>query len=101
MIDTGIEIQLPKNHYAQIHSRSGLSYKNGLEVGAGIIDEDYQGIIKIILYNHSKNCFHIKKGYKIAQLIVKQSLNVQFEETLYVKTTTTTRGNKGFGSSGL
>jgi len=72
LISTDIQLYLPEDYYGRIASRSGLSLNFGIEVGAGIIDRDYRGEIKVLLYNHSDEDFQIRKGERIAQLIVQQ-----------------------------
>lgn len=101
MIHTGIKIQLPKNTEAQIRPRSGLALKHGITVlnTPGTIDEGYRGEIRIILINFSKEKFKIQKGMKIAQMVIKPVLNLQVEEVYEL--TETSRGESGFGSSGL
>jgi len=86
--------------YLKIHSRSGLSLKQDIEVGAGVIDYDYRGEIKIILYNHSlHNDFIIHKGDKIAQGIVYILPKVNIIKVNDI--IETVRGENGFGSTGV
>ena len=66
IISTDIIIEIPTNTYGRIASRSGLAFNYGIEVGAGVIDSDYRGEIKILLHNHSDHNFKIKRGDKIA-----------------------------------
>jgi dUTP pyrophosphatase len=70
-IKTGIIVNLPPHSYGRIASRSGLSLKHGIEVGAGVIDEDYQNEVMVILYNHSDTDFIVNENDRIAQLIVE------------------------------
>ena len=96
MISTDILIEIPQNSYG-ISSRSGLFLNYGIEVGAGVIDSDYRGEIKVLLYNHSDNNFKIHRGDKIAQLIIEK---IMYPPLLISgNITTTIRGNRGFGSS--
>jgi deoxyuridine 5'-triphosphate nucleotidohydrolase len=99
LISLDIAIRLPKNSYGQIASRSGLASKFSIDVGAGVIDEDYTGCISVLLINHSKHDFEIKIGDRIAQLLILPILkpNISKVETL----PTTQRGNQGFGSTGV
>lgn len=101
LIKTGITIQLPKNTEAQIRPRSGLALKNQITVlnTPGTIDEGYRGEIGIILMNHGKEIFSIKKGMKIAQMVVKPVLNVKIEAVESL--TDSERGAGGFGSTGI
>jgi dUTP pyrophosphatase len=71
VVSTGISIQLPPGTFGRLASRSGLAVKHGLAVGAEIIDPDYIGELKVVLFNHdTRNPFVIRPGYRIAQLIV-------------------------------
>lgn len=98
LISTGIAIQLPPNTYAQIAPRSSLALNHGLQTGAGIIDEDYRGEIKVLLFNLSKNIYYGKKGDKIAQLIIHDIKYYPIQEVQLLNKTE--RGIKGFGSTG-
>ncbi|MBU3089883.1 dUTP diphosphatase [Clostridium gasigenes] len=101
LIHTGIKIQLPENTEAQIRPRSGLALKNGITVlnTPGTIDEGYRGEIGIILINLSNEEFKIEVGMKIAQMVIKTTLTLDVEEVYTL--TETTRGNGGFGSTGV
>ena len=100
LIPTGIAIALPKGFEAQIRSRSGLAYKNGVVVlnSPGTIDADYRGQIKVCLANLSDQSFTIKRGDKIAHMIVAKHEKIDFKivETL----DQTKRSDGGFGSTG-
>ncbi|MAE21995.1 MAG: dUTP diphosphatase [Pseudomonas sp.] len=105
LVKTGISIQLPFGHielpfgyYGQVASKSGLSVKHGIEVGAGVIDEGYTGEVMVMLYNHSDDDFEINKGDKIAQLLVKPVSYCDVQQVNYVSDSY--RGNGGFGSTG-
>lgn len=106
-IKTGLKIELPANTYGRIASRSGLSFKHGIEVGAGVIDEDYTNELMIILHNHSDIDFKVEVGDRIAQIIVEpvvvgttliQNINGMVN-TIY--SCTRIRGLGGFGSTGI
>ncbi len=98
MISTGIIIQIPDGYYGRIAPRSGLALKNGIDVFAGVIDSDYRGEIKVILYNSDKNKkYEYKKGDKIAQLIIEKYYNLEIEKLNEISKSE--RGDKGFGSS--
>ena len=97
MVSTGIAIQLPEGCYGQIAPRSGLSMK-GIDVGAGVIDEDYRGEIKVLLRNSSDEEVRLDSSERIAQLLV---LPVMYPEVVTGEPLESTeRGDKGFGSSG-
>ena len=90
------------SYYMRIAPRSGLTVKNSIDVGAGVIDFDYRGEIKIVLINNSINNFVIEKHMKIAQMIPTYSIHknyVSIEES--EELTETERGIGGFGSTGI
>jgi len=97
IIKTSIILEIPEGLYGKICSRSGLSCNHDLEVGAGIIDENYRGEIKVILRNFSDFPYFVKKGDKIAQIIFHKyySLDILICKEL----DTSERNDKGFGSS--
>lgn len=99
LIKLDISIEIPSYTYAHICSRSGLSLKHGIHVGAGVIDSDYRGNVGVLLFNLSKDQFNIKKGDRIAQMIVKKYEHVDVEEVEELNDST--RGRGGFGSTGL
>ena len=98
MINTHVKVQLPKNHYLRIESRSGLAVKFSLEKGAGIIDEDYEGEVGIILYNHSDSPYHIVAGERIAQGVLQKYVQARFVQGQIKRKSK--RGAGGFGSTG-
>lgn len=82
VVSTGISIQLPPGTYGRLASRSGLAVKHGLSVGADVIDPDYKGELKVVLFNHdARSPFVIRPGYRIAQLIVQQHFVPEVIET--------------------
>lgn len=101
MIPTGISIALPQGYECQVRSRSGLAAKNGVFAlnAPGTVDSDYRGEIKIILSNFSDEAFEIKRGDRIAQLVVAQYEHIQWEEVDNLDETQ--RGAGGFGSTGI
>lgn len=98
LIDTGITLEIPKGYYGKIAPRSGLAYKNGIDIFAGIIDSDYRGIIKCILYNSSANKFNYHINDRIAQIIFHKYENYTFN--VIENSNETKRNDKGFGSTG-
>jgi dUTP pyrophosphatase len=98
LISTGIHISIPKGTYARIAPRSGLATRNMIGIGAGVIDEDYQGEVKVLIFNHGHQDFHIKEGDRITQLILEKIKDVEVLEV--ERLDDTKRGNQGFGSSG-
>ena len=99
MISTGIMVAIPEQYEIQIRPRSGLAAKNGISVlnTPGTIDSDYRGEIKVILINHGKDIFEIKKNDRIAQMIVCPIIKVELEEVESLPETV--RGKGGFGST--
>lgn len=72
VVSTGIQIALPEGTYGRIAPRTGLAVKHGLDVGAGVVDPDYTGELKVVLFNHDpKQTFIIRPGYRVAQLILE------------------------------
>ena len=100
LIPTGISLSIPRGYEVQIRPRSGLAAKKGITVlnTPGTIDADYRGEIKIILINLSKDKFFVKKGERIAQMVVCPVVQAQLEEVQELSVTI--RGTGGFGSTG-
>lgn len=100
LVKTNISISIPEGYYGRIAPRSGLAYKNGIDVLAGVIDSDYRGDIGVILFNTDSNLdFLVNVGDRIAQIIIEKCHSVNWEtvETL----DSTVRSEGGFGSSGV
>ena len=100
MIPTGIAIALPAGYEAEIRPRSGLAIKNGVTLvnSPGTIDADYRGEIGIIMINHGETPFIIRRGDRIAQMVVHRVCKVSW--TLSQQLDITTRGQGGFGHTG-
>lgn len=99
MISTNLFIEIPKGFYGSIRPRSGLAVKHGIDVLAGVIDEDYRGEIKVVLYNSDKDkTFVVNNGDRIAQLIFQQYMRAVFTEVKDFSSETK-RGCGGFGST--
>ena len=100
LVPTGLKIALPKGYEAQVRPRSGLAAKHGITVlnSPGTIDADYRGEIGVILVNLSQTPFTIHPGERIAQLVMAQFEQIQWEETQELSKTD--RGTGGFGSTG-
>lgn len=98
LVGTGVAVVLPMNVYGRVAPRSGLTVKHGIHVGAGVIDPDYTGEIKVALFNLGDVPFEIKKGDRIAQLVLErcETPDVHEIDTL----DETGRGAGGFGSTG-
>ena len=98
LVRTGLSIEFPKNYVALVWDKSGIS-KNGITTLAGVGDSGYRGEYKIVLFNLSSKDYVIKKGDKIAQLLIQPIVTADIEE---VKTLSETQRGKGaFGSTGL
>jgi dUTP pyrophosphatase len=100
LVPTGMAIALPNGYEAQVRPRSGLAAKFGVTVlnTPGTIDADYRGEIKVILINHGEAPFEIRRGDRVAQMVVAPVTAVQFE--LKEALDETQRGAGGFGSTG-
>ena len=101
MVPIGITIRMPTGVYGRVAPRSGLALKNGIHVGAGVIDPDYTGEVKVILFNMDSKPFHIDKGWRIAQLILEKCETPDVAEVIEFNNIDTERGDQGFGSSGV
>ncbi|KDO34188.1 hypothetical protein SPRG_01422 [Saprolegnia parasitica CBS 223.65] len=100
LVKTDIAIAIPSGCYARVAPRSGLSWKNHLDVGAGVIDEDYRGNVGVVLFNHANEDFHVKAGDRIAQLILERIV-AQADVQEVDELSDTARGDGGFGSTGV
>jgi len=99
LIDTGLSFTVPKGTYGQLAPRSGMSCK-GTHVGAGVIDRDYTGHVKVLLFNlNNEEDIVISKGDRVAQLILKDIQTPEIEEV--EELSLTSRGSSGFGSTGV
>jgi dUTP pyrophosphatase len=100
VISTGICIAIPTGFYGRIAPRSGLAVKHGIMTMAGVIDADYRGEIKVVLYNadaHAK--FEVSHGDRIAQLILQAVADFPIE--VVTELSDTARAEGGFGSTGV
>jgi dUTP pyrophosphatase len=100
LIPTGLYIQLPDGFEAQVRSRSGLALKQGVAVlnSPGTIDADYRGEVGVILINHGEADFVIRKGDRVAQMVIAPYVMARFKEVEELESTD--RGAGGFGSTG-
>ena len=98
-VSTGIAIGLPEGTYGRIAPRRGLAFKYGIDVFAGVIDADYRGEVKAILYNSGDQPFVIKTGDRIAQLVLEVIKTPDVAIVLDIDDTA--RGTGGFGSTGV
>jgi len=100
-IPTGIKISMPGGYEAQIRPRSGLAAKHGVTMvnAPGTVDSDYRGEIKVILINHGTEDFIVRRGDRIAQMVINKIETPEFELTETLDETE--RGDGGFGHTGL
>ena len=98
VVPTGIAITVPNGTYGRLAPRSGLAVKNSISVGAGVVDRDFMGELKVILFNHSDVDFEFRKGDRIAQLILERIVTP--DVVLVDELDATERGEGGFGSTG-
>ena len=96
-VPTGIAIELPPGHEAQVRPRSGLGLKHSLTVNFGTIDPGYRGEIRVIMFNLGRAAYTVEKGDRIAQLVISRYESVEWEEG---EINESARGAGGFGSSG-
>lgn len=101
IIKTGLFIELPIGYEAQVRPRSGLAAKKGITVlnSPGTIDADYRGEIGVILVNLSNEAFTVENGERIAQMVIAKHERAEWQEVHEL--TGTTRGEGGFGSTGV
>lgn len=98
VVKTGFAWQFPGGYSGQIWPRSGLSVKHGIDVLAGLIDNDYRGEVGVVLINHGDRVFHISIGDRIAQMVLIAP--GAFVSELVEVLEGTERGTGGFGSTG-
>lgn len=100
LVPTGFALELPPGFEAQVRPRSGLALKHGVTVlnSPGTIDSDYRGEVGVILVNHGDAPFEIRRGERIAQLVLARVERLEWEEASELEATE--RGEGGFGSTG-
>ncbi|GAC97482.1 deoxyuridine 5'-triphosphate nucleotidohydrolase [Pseudozyma hubeiensis SY62] len=98
VIQTGIHLAIPTGHYGRVAPRSGLASKHGIDTGAGVIDEDYRGLLGVLLFNFGDEDFTVNEGDRIAQLIIEKISTPDVVEVDSLDETL--RGAGGFGSTG-
>ncbi len=97
-VSTGISVAIDPDKVGLIWPRSGLAAKHGIDTGAGVIDSDYRGEVKVLLFNHGHVPFDIRRGDRIAQLLIVPAYGQSVE--IVDELDDTERGGNGFGSSG-
>ncbi len=100
LVPTGLAIALPPGFEAQVRPRSGLAAKHGVTVlnSPGTIDADYRGEISVILINHGRAAFTVRRGERIAQMVIAPVVQAQLVPVISLSATD--RGSGGFGSTG-
>ncbi len=100
LVPTGLCIELPKGYEAQVRPRSGLALKFGVTVlnAPGTIDADYRGEVGVILINHGRAPFEIRRGDRVAQLVIHPVTRAELVEVASLQDSA--RGKGGFGSTG-
>ena len=100
LVPTGLALSIPPGFEGQVRPRSGLAAKYGLSIpnAPGTIDADYRGELKVILINHGRDMFAIKRGDRIAQLVIAPIPPVLLQEVDDLDSTD--RGTGGFGHTG-
>ena len=101
LVPTGLKAAIPPGYEIQVRPRSGLALKDQVTVlnSPGTIDADYRGEIKVILINHGKKDFVVKRGMRIAQIVIASVCQARFVEVSELADTE--RGSNGFGHTGV
>ena len=101
LIPTGISVSIPHGYEAQIRPRSGLALKHGVTLvnTPGTIDSDYRGVISLIMTNLGKEPYTIKRGARLAQMVIQEVIRADFEEV--TELSDTRRAHGGFGHTGV
>ena len=99
-INSGVAVELPKGYVGLVFARSSMGVKRGLAPAnkVGVIDSDYRGELRVVLYNHSKIEQQVEPGERIAQLVITPIITPGF--TVVDELSDTSRADKGFGSTG-
>ncbi|EAQ92683.1 dUTP pyrophosphatase [Chaetomium globosum CBS 148.51] len=98
LVDTDISMSLPAGTYGRIAPRSGLAAKHFIDTGAGVIDADYRGPVKVLLFNHADADYAVQEGDRVAQLIIERIYTPEVLEVQELEESV--RGAGGFGSTG-
>jgi len=101
LISTGIYLSIPPGYEAQIRPRSGLALKHGITLlnTPGTIDSDFRGLVSLILVNLGSEPFTIKRGLRLAQMVINEVVNAEFE--IVRELDETKRSVGGFGHTGI
>mmetsp|Transcript_23667 Transcript_23667/g.39058 ORF Transcript_23667/g.39058 Transcript_23667/m.39058 type:complete len:191 (-) Transcript_23667:272-844(-) len=99
LVKTDLAIHVPDGCYGRIAPRSGLAWKNFIDVGAGVIDADYRGNVGVLLFNHGEAELKVARGDRVAQLILERIATPEVIEVADLEDSA--RGAGGFGSTGV
>ncbi|KAJ0406929.1 hypothetical protein ATCC90586_000190 [Pythium insidiosum] len=99
LVKTDLVIAVPDGCYARVAPRSGLALKKFIDTGAGVIDADYRGNVGVVLFNHAEEDFIVKRGDRVAQLILEKIAYADIDVVEEIEETE--RGAGGFGSTGV
>lgn len=97
-VKTGIKMEISEGYAGLIWDRSGLAVKSGITTMAGVIDANYRGEVAVVLYNTGDMPFEVKKGMRIAQMLIQKVESPEIEAVEALNETN--RGENGFGSTG-
>lgn len=100
MVSTGIRVAIPDGYFGRLMPRSGLAIRHGIDVGAGVIDSDYRGVLHVVLFNHGDTWYEVRPGTRIAQLVILPCPRFTMREGPVLEDETQ-RGAGGFGSTGM
>lgn len=100
LVPTGLAIALPDGFEAQVRPRSGLAAKHGVTVlnAPGTVDADFRGEVAVLLINHGRDAFAVRRGERIAQMVIAEVARAEL--VAVADLSATTRGSGGFGSTG-
>lgn len=101
IVPTGLYIAIPDGYYGRIAPRSGMSWKNHTDIGAGVIDSDYRGEIGIVIFNHADQDLEINMHDRVAQLVIEKINTNLLKQVKFDELDDTLRGADGFGSTGI
>ena len=100
LVSAGIYVSIPEGYEIQVRPRSGLALKHGISLvnTPGTIDSDYRGLVSLIMINHGKTPFTIKRGERVAQMVIKEVLRADI--SVAKELDDTVRSHGGFGHTG-
>ncbi|MFH1877308.1 MAG: dUTP diphosphatase [Candidatus Omnitrophota bacterium] len=101
LVSAGIYLEIPEGYEAQIRPRSGLALRHGITMvnTPGTIDSDYRGLINLIVINHGRSDFAVKRGFRLAQMVIREVIRAEFVEVEDL--VDTERAEGGFGHTGV